>query len=58
MTAMAREESAGDKQVSFWQVFCDDVYLLFFLHAAIFFISYTVWGLIELGAVHWTTVIK
>lgn len=55
---MAREDSAGDKQVSFWQVFFDDVYLLFFLHAAIFFISYTVWGLVELGTVGWTVVGK
>ena len=56
MTAMAREDSTGDRQVSFWQVFFDDVYLLFFLHAAIFFISYTVWGLVELGTVGWTVV--
>jgi hypothetical protein len=55
---MAREDSTGDKQVSFWQVFCDDIHLLFFLHAAIFFISFTVWGLVELAAAPWTIVVK
>ncbi len=42
-------ETQGERRVSYWQVFLDDVYLIFFLGAAIFFISYTVWGLIELA---------
>jgi len=44
-------EDESNKKVSYWQVFYDDIYLLFFLSAAITFISYTVWGLIELGSV-------
>ncbi len=38
-------------RVSYWQVFMDDWWLLFFLSAAIMFILYTVWGLVELGSV-------
>jgi hypothetical protein len=45
---MANEEQ-GERRVSYWQVFLDDVYLIFFLGAAIFFISYTVWGLVEIS---------
>ncbi len=41
---------SGEKR-SYWMVFYDDIYLLFFLSAAITFILYTVWGLIELGTV-------
>ncbi|MDH5509057.1 MAG: hypothetical protein OEZ32_01755 [Nitrospinota bacterium] len=34
---------------SYWEVFYDDVFLLFFLGTAITYIFYTVWGLMELG---------
>ena len=40
----------GDKQTSFWQVFYDDLFVLFVISAAILFAVYTVWGLIELGS--------
>jgi hypothetical protein len=41
----------GDKQTSFWQVFYDDLFVLFVIAAAIYFALYTVWGLMELGTV-------
>ncbi|MBI5636609.1 MAG: hypothetical protein HZA03_01425 [Nitrospinae bacterium] len=50
---MANEKSqgSGNDHVSYWQVFMDDWWLLFFLCAAIFFISYTTWGVMELASV-------
>ncbi len=42
------KEKSG-KKVSYWEVFMDDIFLLFFLSIAILYISYTVWGLMELG---------
>ncbi len=36
---------------SSWQLFYDDIFLLFFLSAAVMFISYTVWGLMEIANV-------
>ncbi|TBR21640.1 MAG: hypothetical protein EPO63_08460 [Candidatus Nitrosotenuis sp.] len=51
---MANEKSQGsgsNDHVSYWQVFMDDWWLLFFLAAAILFISYTTWGVIELASV-------
>jgi hypothetical protein len=52
---MAEEK---DKPGSYWEVFCDDIMLLFFLSAAITFISYTVWGLMELGTAHPSPLLK
>lgn len=46
----------GERRVSFWQVFLDDIHLIFFLGIAIFFISYTVWGLVEIGTVAQSTI--
>ena len=48
-------DEKGERRVSYWQVYLDDVYLLFFLGAAVFFISFTVWGLIELATVSQST---
>ncbi|MBI5814403.1 MAG: hypothetical protein HZB29_02190 [Nitrospinae bacterium] len=53
---MAPDEKV-DKPVSGWQLFFDDVFLLFFLSAAIMFISYTVWGLIEISSVQYSTLV-
>jgi len=41
-----------DKPGSYWEVFLDDIMLLFFLCGAITFIFYTTWGLMELGTAH------
>ena len=46
----------GERRVSFWQVFLDDIHLIFFLGIAVFFISYTVWGLVEIGTVAQSTI--
>ncbi|MFQ5432828.1 MAG: hypothetical protein ACE5EN_10030 [Nitrospinota bacterium] len=43
---------------SYWVTFYDDIMLLFFLSAAITFISYTVWGLVEIGTVPVSPLIK
>jgi hypothetical protein len=51
-------DDKGERRVSYWQVFLDDIHLIFFLGVAIFFISYTVWGLIEIGTVGQSTLIK
>ncbi len=51
---MANEKSQGSNpndHVSYWQVFMDDWWLLFFLAAAVLFISYTTWGVMELASV-------
>ncbi len=45
------EAVKGERKVSYWQVFLDDIHLIFFLGVAVFFISYTVWGLVEIGTV-------
>lgn len=50
------EAVKGERRVSFWQVFLDDIHLIFFLGTAIFFISYTVWGLVEIGTVAQSTI--
>ncbi|MBI4665071.1 MAG: hypothetical protein HY751_01540 [Nitrospinae bacterium] len=56
---MAQEKSPDQqKPISFWQVFLDDIFLLFFLGVAITFISYTVWGLVELGTVGFTQAVN
>ncbi|MGK7345643.1 MAG: hypothetical protein ACNS63_07525 [Candidatus Nitrospinota bacterium M3_3B_026] len=55
---MEQEEAREEEPVSFWQVFFDDVYLLFFLGAAIFLLLYTVWGLVELGSVATSPLVK
>jgi len=55
---MAQDEVGQDEPVSYWQVFFDDVFLLFFLGAAIFLLVYTMWGLIELGSVSLSPLIK
>lgn len=46
----------GDRKVSYWQVFLDDIHLIFFLGIAVFFISYTVWGLAEISTVGQSTI--
>ena len=47
---MPEEENKDQKErIPYWQVFYDDIMLLFFLSAAIMFILYTVWGLMEIG---------
>ncbi len=43
------EEKKDEEKIPYWQVFYDDIMLLFFLSAAITFILYTVWGLMEIG---------
>ena len=55
---MAQEDVREDEPVSCWQLFFDDVYLLFFLGAAIFLLLYTIWGLMELGSVATSPLIK
>jgi low temperature requirement protein LtrA len=55
---MTEEDSQDEKKVSYWEVFFDDIFLLFFLSVAITFISYTVWGLMELGSVGLSPLIK
>lgn len=55
---MADEDVRQEDPVSFWQVFFDDVFLLFFLGAAIFLLVYTVWGLMELASVSTSPLIK
>jgi len=42
------EERRREEKIPFWQVFFDDIFLLFLLGAAILLASYTVWGLMEL----------
>lgn len=44
-------ESAKPAKRSYWEVFMDDIFLIFFLSAAIMFLLYTVWGLVELANV-------
>lgn len=46
----------GERKVSYWQVFLDDIHMIFFLGVAVFFISYTVWGLVEIGTVAQSTI--
>jgi len=46
---MMVEDKKDKEKVPYWQVFYDDIFLLFFLSAAIMFILYTVWGLMEIG---------
>jgi len=49
---MAQERSRPEqKRASYWEVFYDDIFLLFFLGVAITFVLYTTWGLMELGSV-------
>lgn len=48
---MTEGNSQDEKKISYWEVFFDDIFLLFFLSTAITFISYTVWGLMELASV-------
>ena len=43
------DENKDEEKIPYWQVFYDDIMLLFFLSAAITFILYTVWGLMEIG---------
>lgn len=52
------ETKQGDERRSYWVVFYDDIMLLFFLSAAITFISFTVWGIIELATVPVSPYIK
>ena len=35
----------------YWQVFYDDMFLLFFLGIVIFAVSYTIWGLMDLAGI-------
>jgi len=44
---MAEEKEQEPR--SYWEVFYDDLFLLFFLSVAVTYIFYTVWGLMELG---------
>jgi len=44
------ETEETERRVNYWQIFYDDIFLLFFLGAAIYLISYTIWGLIELSS--------
>lgn len=46
---MVEESKKAEEKIPYWQVFYDDIMLLFFLSAAITFISFTVWGLMEIG---------
>lgn len=46
----------GERRVSYWQVFLDDIHLIFFLGVAIFFIFYTVWGIVEISTVGQSTI--
>lgn len=56
---MADDESTQNSEKrSYWVVFYDDIMLLFFLSAAITFISFTVWGIIELATVPVSPLIK
>ena len=50
-------QKGDDKPVSGWQLFMDDIFLLFFLSAAVTFISYTVWGLVEIGSVNYSSMV-
>lgn len=46
---MEEERRREEKEkIPFWQVFFDDIFLLFLLGAAILLASYTIWGLMEL----------
>lgn len=54
---MSQEEQERVKR-SYWEVFLDDIFLLFFLGAAIMFIFYTTWGLVELGSVDVSPLVK
>ncbi len=52
MTEQEQNETAdATPPSSYWEVFLDDVFLLFFFSAAIYFLLYIVWGLVELGSV-------
>lgn len=54
---MNEEESGKKGKIYYWEVFFDDIYLLFFLSIAILYIFYTVWGLMELGTVGYSPLI-
>jgi len=58
MTEESQAQESGGKPASYWEVFYDDIFLLFFLSIAIFYISYTVWGLMELGTVDPSPLLK
>lgn len=51
---MDQEENV---KVSYWEVFLDDVWLLFFLSAAIYFVLYIGWGAMELASVSYSPLI-
>jgi len=57
MSEVEATKESGERK-SYWIVFFDDIWMLFFLSAAITFILYTVWGLIELGTIPVSPLIK
>ncbi len=49
-----QDENENDKPTarrSYWEVFMDDIHLLFLLGAVIMVLLYTIWGLVELASV-------
>lgn len=50
---MEKENRDGEppKKRSYWEVFMDDIHLIFLLGAVVMVLSYTIWGLVELGSV-------
>ncbi|VAX23512.1 hypothetical protein MNBD_NITROSPINAE01-1890 [hydrothermal vent metagenome] len=50
-------DNEEDVKVSYWEVFLDDVGLLFFLGAAVYFALYIVWGAMEIASVSYSPLI-
>ena len=55
---MNEEEPGKKEKIYYWEVFFDDIYLLFFLSIAVMYIFYTVWGLMELGTVGYSPLVS
>jgi hypothetical protein len=50
-TGIEEREEKEDEKIPFWQVFYDDVFLLFLLSVVIMAVSFTIWGLMEIANV-------
>jgi len=51
-------DDGSNKKISYWEVFYDDIFLLFFLGVAITYILFVVWGLMELGTAQPSPLLK
>ncbi len=55
---MEQDETQSTEKISYWEVFFDDIFLLFFLGVAIPFVSFTIWGLMELSSADVSPLVK